>query len=344
MREKIAVGMSGGVDSSAAALLLRDAGYDVIGITLSLTPDCTEADADDARRVAEILGIRHHVLDLRDLFRAQVIEPFCTSYLHGETPNPCVLCNHAIKFGAMLRFAQSLGAERIATGHYARIERRGDRTLLVRASSRKDQSYFLCKLRQEQLSAAVFPVADYEKDALRELAEKEGLPVARKKDSQDVCFIPDNDYVSFLCRTYGLTPHEGDFVDTEGNVIGRHQGIVRYTVGQRKGLGAFGKPMFVTRIDPVHNRVVLGEEGRQYAAGLIADDLNWIAFDAPAESFRCEVRIRFRAAPAAATVYADGDAVRVLFDEPQRSVTPGQTAAFYDGSVVLGGGTIRSAL
>jgi tRNA-specific 2-thiouridylase len=244
----------------------------------------------------------------------------------------------------MLRYAQSLGAEKIATGHYARTEQRGGRTMLLRADSRKDQSYFLCKLQQEQLSAAVFPIAGYEKDALRDLAEKAGLPVARKKDSQDVCFIPDNDYVSFLCRTCGLTPQPGDFVDTEGNVLGRHQGILRYTIGQRKGLGAFGKPMFVTSIDLVHNRVVLGEDGRQYAAGLIADDLNWIAFDSPAESFRCEARIRFRAAPASAEVQLCGDTVRVLFDKPQRSVTPGQTVAFYDGDVVLGGGTIRSAL
>lgn len=344
MREKIAVGMSGGVDSSVAAMLLRDAGYDVIGITLSLTPHSTDADAADARRVADLLGIEHHVLDLRDTFKQHVIEPFCEDYLHGRTPNPCVLCNRAIKFGAMLRFAQSLGADKIATGHYARTERRDGRSLLLRTSSRKDQSYFLCQLRQEQLAAAVFPVADYEKDALRALAEKAGLPVAQKKDSQDVCFIPDNDYVSFLCRAYGVTPQAGDFVDTQGNVIGRHQGILRYTVGQRKGLGAFGKPMFVTSIDPIHNRVVLGEEGRQYAAGLEADDLNWIAFDAPPETFRCEARIRFRALPAPATVQVCGDSVCVRFDVPQRSVTPGQTVAFYDGDVVLGGGTIRSAL
>lgn len=344
MRERIAVGMSGGVDSSVAAMLLRDAGCNVVGITLSLTPDCTDADADDARRVAEHLGIEHHVVDLRDTFRTQVIEPFCNSYLNGETPNPCVICNQTIKFGAMLDYARTLGASRIATGHYARTESRDGRTFLLRAQSRKDQSYFLCRLRQEQLASAVFPVAGYEKDALRALAEKAGLPVAHKKDSQDVCFIPDNDYVSFLCRKYGVTPQEGDFVDTQGNVLGRHRGIVRYTVGQRKGLGAFGKPMFVTSIDPLHNRVVLGEDGKQYAAGLTADSLNWIAFDMPPESFRCEARIRFRAAPAPATVQIIGDAAHVLFDEPQRSVTPGQTVAFYDGDVVLGGGTIRSAL
>ena len=344
MRERIAVGLSGGVDSSVAALLLRDAGYDVVGVTLSLTPQCTDADADDARRVADALKIEHHVLDLRDVFRDQVIGPFCRSYLHGQTPNPCVLCNQTIKFGEMLRYAQSLGVDRIATGHYARTEQRGGRTLLLRAHSRKDQSYFLCKLRQDQLSAAVFPVAGYEKDELRVLAEKAGLSVAHKKDSQDVCFIPDNDYVSFLCRNCRVSPQAGDFVDADGNVLGRHQGILCYTVGQRKGLGAFGKPMYVTAIDAARNRVVLGEEGCQYAAGLLADQINWIAFDAPLPSFRCEARIRFRAAPAAATVYAEGDRVRVFFDEPQRSVTPGQTVAFYDGDIVLGGGTIQQTL
>ena len=343
MCERIAVGMSGGVDSSVAAMLLRDAGYDVVGITLNLTPNCTGAEAQDARRVADVLGIEHHVLDLRDLFRESVIEPFCGSYLRGQTPNPCVLCNRAIKFGAMLRYAHSLGAQKIATGHYARTETRGGRTLLLRANSRKDQSYFLCQLRQDQLSAAVFPVADMEKDDLRDLAEQAGLPVAHKKDSQDVCFIPDNDYVSFLCREYGAKPEAGDFVDTDGNVLGRHQGILRYTVGQRKGLGTFGKPMFVTSIDPVRNRVVLGVDGAQYAAGLTADSLNWIAFDEPPETFRCEARIRFRAQPAPATVHVVGDTVRVVFDEPQRSVTPGQTVAFYDVDVVLGGGTIQSA-
>ena len=343
MREKVAVGMSGGVDSSVAAMLLRDAGYDVVGITLSLTPHSTENDAADAKRVADMLGIEHHTVDLRDVFRETIIEPFCSCYLRGQTPNPCVLCNRTIKFGAMLQFAQSLGAQKIATGHYAQTKREGGRTLLLRAQSRKDQSYFLCMLTQAQLAAAVFPVSGYEKDDLRLLAEKAGLPVARKKDSQDVCFIPDNDYAAFLMHTCKTQPQPGDFVDTDGNVIGRHQGILHYTVGQRKGLGAFGKPMFVTHIDPLRNRVVLGEEGKQYAGGLVADSLNWIAFEKPGETFRCEVRIRFRASPAPATVTVRNETACVVFDEPQRSVTPGQTVAFYDGDVVLGGGTIQSA-
>ena len=231
MQEMIVVDMSGGVDSSVAAMLLRDAGYNVVGITLSLTPHGTDADADDARAVAQALGIEHHVVDLRDAFRDAVIEPFCRSYLRGETPNPCVLCNCTIKFGAMLRYAQKLGAGRIATGHYARTGQQGTRTLLLCAQSRKDQSYFLCKLRQEQLAAAVFPVTDLEKDALRSLAEKAGLPVAHKKGSQDVCFIPDNDYAAFLLREYGAEARPGDFTDRQGNLLGQHRGILHYTIG-----------------------------------------------------------------------------------------------------------------
>ncbi|MBQ7541107.1 MAG: tRNA 2-thiouridine(34) synthase MnmA [Clostridia bacterium] len=344
MQERIVIGMSGGVDSSAAALLLRDAGYDVIGVTLSLVPDGVRDGAADARRVADVLGIEHHVLDLRSAFRALVMEPFIESYLCGQTPNPCVLCNREIKFGAMLRYARSLGAEKIATGHYARTVCRDGHTDLFSTDSRKDQSYFLCKLRQEQLAAAVFPLDGLEKAEIRRIALENGLPVAQKKDSQDVCFIPDNDYAAFICKSRALTPQSGEFVDPDGNVIGRHEGILHYTIGQRKGLGAFGKPMFVTAIDPVRNRVVLGENGRQYAAGLTADDLNWIAFDMPAVEMDCEVRIRFRASPAPAHVRVRNGQALVRFSEPQRSVTPGQTVAFYDGDLVLGGGTIIKAI
>ena len=344
MKERIAVGMSGGVDSSVAALLLRDAGYDVVGITLSLVPDSVQSGVQDAQAVAQTLEIEHHVLDLREDFRRFVTEPFMESYLHGQTPNPCVLCNQTIKFGAMLRFAQTLDAHRIATGHYAKTVRKNGRTLLYRADSRKDQSYFLCMLSQSQLSAAVFPLAQLEKETLRQIAENKGLPVARKKDSQDVCFIPDNDYVSYICQNRGIAPQAGDFVDIHGHVLGQHQGILRYTVGQRKGLGAFGRPMFVTRIDPVQNRVILGENGQQYAAALRADSLNWIAFDTPPSAFDCCVRIRFRAADAPARVQIrDGQAL-VRFAQPQRSVTPGQTVAFYNGDLVLGGGVIQEAL
>lgn len=344
MAEKIVIGMSGGVDSSVAAMLLRDAGYDVVGVTLLLTPEGVANGTDDAKKVADVLGIEYHVVDMRDTFKEKVIDYFADEYLRGATPNPCVQCNREIKFGKMLEFAHSIGAGRVATGHYARTENRDGRTLLLRSDSSKDQSYFLSMLRQDQLSAAFFPILDMEKTALRDLAEVNNLPVARKKDSQEVCFIPDNDYVSYLCKYRGISPQEGDFVDTKGNVLGKHKGILCYTVGQRKGLGAFGKPMFVTHIDPISHRVILGENGEQYADGLEAEQLNWIYWDVPPASFRCEAKIRYRATPAWATVEINDDKVSVRFDEPQRSVTPGQTIVFYDGDIVLGAGRICNNL
>ena len=342
MHEKIVIGMSGGVDSSVAAMLLRDEGYDVLGVTLLLTPAGTPDGARDAEKVAAYLGIEHRTVDLRETFREKVIDYFADEYLRGATPNPCVRCNAEIKFGAMLRYAESEGASCVATGHYARTQERNGRCCLLRSDSAKDQSYFLSMLRQEQLRAAMFPIAGMEKADLRALARENGLPVAEKKDSQEVCFIPDNDYVSYICTYRGIEPQAGDFVDTDGNVLGRHKGIFCYTVGQRKGLGAFGKPMFVTAIDPLNGRVILGENGQQYAAGLRASGMNWIAFETPPASFRCKVKIRFRAEPADATAEVAGDTVRVRFDEPQRSVTPGQTVVFYDGDLVLGGGRIDS--
>lgn len=344
MSEKIVVGMSGGVDSSVAAMLLRDKGYEVIGVTLLLTPDGNLSGVEDAARVAEHLGIEHRTLDLRPIFREKVIDYFTEEYLQGATPNPCIRCNREIKFGKMLDFARSLGAEKVATGHYASIERNSERYLLKRTNSAKDQSYFLCMLRQDQLSAAMFPIFGMDKTDLRRLALERGLPVAQKKDSQDVCFIPDNDYVSYICHEKNISPTLGDFVDTEGNVIGKHNGILRYTVGQRKGLGAFGKPMFVTAIDAVNGRVILGENGQQYATGLTASALNWIAFDVPPAEFTCTVKIRFRAEPCTAFVRVDGDKAEVRFDTAQRSVTPGQTIAFYNGDTVLGGGRIDTAI
>lgn len=336
--------MSGGVDSSVAAMLLRDQGYDVIGITLLLTPNGDLSGAEDASRVAKKLGIEHRTVDLREHFQAKVIDYFADEYLQGATPNPCIRCNREIKFGKMLEIAHSMGAEQVATGHYANVEHRDGRHWLMRSDSAKDQSYFLCMLRQYQLAAAVFPIRGMEKIDLRKLAEEKELPVAQKKDSQDICFIPDNDYVSFICRQRNIEPMPGDFVDADGNVLGRHKGILCYTVGQRKGLGAFGKPMFVTAIDPLHSRIILGENGRQYASGLTASHLNWIAFDEPPEELECTVKIRFRAEPAHAIVKVCDGRAQVSFDTPQRSVTPGQTIAFYAGNTVLGGGRIDASV
>ncbi len=339
--KKIAVGLSGGVDSSAAAHILLEKGYDVMGIVLRLKPEnAADSDIADAQRVADKLGIELRVLDRRDFFKKSVIDPFVAEYLAARTPNPCIECNYAIKFGAMLNYALENGCDGIATGHYARIEKSGGRYLLKRSESAKDQSYFLYRLSQFQLSHSIFPLEGMEKSFIREKAEAAGIHVAEKRDSQEICFVPNDDYIAYL-SSLGITSPKGDFVDKQGNILGEHNGIINYTIGQRKGLGAFGKPMFVTGISAEDNTVTIGENGSQYSQKLVADRMNWIAFDNLDEPIRAEVKIRFRAKeqPALITPNADGT-VTVVFDEPQRSVTPGQSAVIYDGNTVLGGGRI----
>ena len=339
--QRVFVGMSGGVDSSVTAAILKSRGYDTVGVTLRLKPGAS-ADDDilDAQRVARAIGIEHTVLDLRDTFKEKVIDYFSGEYLRGATPNPCVICNREIKFGAMLDFALKNGADCVATGHYASLGRDGDRVMLKRSGSKKDQSYFLCMLSQFQLSHAIFPIDGMEKSRIRELAREYNLPVAEKRDSQEVCFIPNDDYAAFI-RSQGLRDFgEGDFVDAQGNIIGRHRGIMNYTVGQRKGLGAFGRPMFVTRIVPETNTVILGENGAQYAGVFSAGCLNRISPKFEGE-LECDVKIRFRAPAARARVVVSADSVTVRLNEPQRSVTPGQFAAFYLGDEVIGGARIE---
>ncbi len=343
--KKIAIGLSGGVDSSAAALLLLEKGYDVTGVIMRLKPDnFADADIADAQKIADCLGIELKVLDRREYFRNAVINPFINEYLCARTPNPCVECNSAIKFGVMLDYALEIGCDGIATGHYAKIEEKNGRFLLKCSESKKDQSYFLYKLTQHQLSKSIFPLEGMEKDLIREKAEKAGLPVAKKGDSQEICFVPDDDYISYLA-SLGISSPEGNFVDINGNILGKHSGIINYTVGQRKGLGAFGKPMFVLSMDAENNTVTIGENGSQYGIGFIADKLNFIPFDSLDEPIRADVKIRFRAKeqPALITPCGDGT-VMVVFDEPQRSITPGQSAVFYDGDTVLGGGRIIKTL
>lgn len=339
--KKIAIGLSGGVDSATAAHLLLEQGYDVTGIILRLKPgELADSDIADAQRIANHLGIELRVLDRRDIFKKSVIEPFVSEYLAARTPNPCIECNEKIKFGAMLDYALEIGCDAVATGHYAAIEERDGRFLLKRSQSAKDQSYFLYRLSQFQLSHAVFPLEGLEKTQIRETAEKAGLPVAEKGDSQEICFVPNDDYIAYL-SSLGIRSPKGNFVDIDGNILGTHDGIINYTIGQRKGLGAFGKPMFVTGISAENNTVTIGENGSQYSRGLVADKMNYIAFDSLEAPIRAQVKIRFRAKPEPAliTPNADGTATMV-FDEPQRSVTPGQSAVIYDGDIVVGGGRI----
>lgn len=343
--KKIAIGLSGGVDSSTAAHLLLQQGFDVTGIILRLKPDSlADADIADARRIADALGIELHVLDRREIFRKSVIEPFVSEYLAARTPNPCVECNAAIKFGVMLDYALEIGCDGIATGHYAKIEEKDGRFLLRRSESAKDQSYFLYRLNQFQLAHSMFPLEGMEKEKIREIAEKADLPVAKKGDSQEICFVPNDDYIAYL-TAMGISSPKGNFIDKSGNILGTHNGIINYTIGQRKGLGAFGKPMFVTGINAADNTVTIGENGSQYSRGLVADRLNFIAVEELTEPMRADVKIRFRAKEQPATVTPNGDGtVTVIFDEPQRSVTPGQGAVFYDGDIIIGGGRIIKAI
>ena len=293
--KKIAIGLSGGVDSSAAALLLLEQGHDVTGIILRLKPDnFADADIADAQKIADCLGIELKVLDRRDYFKNAVIDPFISEYLSARTPNPCVECNSAVKFGTMLDYALRIGCDGIATGHYAKIEEHNGRFLLKRSESQKDQSYFLYRLTQHQLSKSIFPLEGMEKSLIREKAEKAGLPVAKKGDSQEICFIPDDDYIAYLA-SLGITSPKGNFVDINGNVLGEHSGVINYTIGQRKGQGAFGKPMFVTSMNAESNTVTIGENGSQYGIGFVADRLNFIPFDKLSEPVRADVKIRFKA-------------------------------------------------
>ena len=350
--DHILVGMSGGVDSSVAALILQRQGCAVTGVTLRLrggrlaasTGAGVQRDIDDARRVCEALGIEHRVLDLTDAFCRCVVDEFAAEYLAGRTPNPCVTCNRTIKFGAMLDYALENGMDGVATGHYARREfdAAAGRWALYRADSLKDQSYVLYGLSQEQLARVRFPLWGYGKEEVRALAREASLPVADKGDSMETCFVPDSGHAAFIEWYTGAAMQPGDFVDESGHVLGRHQGIGRYTIGQRKGLGvALGRPMYVVGIDASTNTVILGEEGRQLADTLTAGPVNYVSIAPPAAPLRVQAKIRYQAPAAPATLTPlPGGMARVAFDAPQRSVTPGQSVVFYDGDKLLGGGCI----
>ena len=354
---RVMVAMSGGVDSAVAAYLLQKDGYDIAGVTCRmferslLSPQAERALPDaspieDARDTASRLGIPHYALNVSDAFQRSVVEPFIETYKAGGTPNPCVECNRCIKFGSLLRKAKRLGCSHLATGHYARISQDGGgRTLLSMPRDRaKDQTYVLWSLSQEQLAATLFPLGDLTKAEVRAIAEEHGLLAAKRKDSQDICFIPDGDYASFLTRYTGKTYPEGNFVNAEGKILGRHRGIVHYTVGQRKGLGiAFGKPTYVCGKNAEDGTVLLGSNEDLFSRELTAHSINLIALPRIDSPLRVEARIRYSALPARATVeQTDEDTLRLRFDEPQRAITPGQSVVLYDGETVIGGGIISA--
>lgn len=353
---RVVVGMSGGVDSSVAAWLLKKQGYDVIGVTMQIWQDedplrqeenggcCGLSAVDDARRVAADLDIPYYVMNFKKEFRKDVIDYFVEEYRKGRTPNPCIACNRYVKWEALLRRSLSIGADYIATGHYARIEqlKNGRYALRRCAAAVKDQTYALYNLTQEQLSRTLMPVGEYSKDEIRRIAGEIGLQVASKPDSQDICFVPDGDYASFIEQESGRKAEEGNFVTSDGKVLGRHRGIIHYTVGQRKGLGlALGYPAFVLEIRPETNEVVIGSYEESLASTLRADRLNFMAVEEITEPVRAFAKIRYNHRGAWCTVERTGqDEIKCTFDEPIRAVTPGQAVVLYDGEYVLGGGTI----
>lgn len=354
---RVVVAMSGGVDSSVAAVLLKQEGYDVTGVTMRLfsadTQDattsynkgcCTLEDVDDARRVCQIIGIPHYLLNFEREFQEQVIDYFCQEYARGRTPHPCLACNDKLKFSFLLQRTAAMGADFVATGHYARLRSQdGQRHLLKGLDASKDQSYVLYTMRQDQMEHVLLPVGWYSKPQIRNIARDAGLPVADKPDSQEICFIPTNDYRAFIAERFASMP--GEIADTDGNVLGQHQGIEQFTVGQRRGLGIFSKePMFVLSLDRESNRVVVGPVEELLQSTLWASGVNYLSGVSPECPVEVEAKIRYKSSLAWATLIPHDDWVAVRFQEPQRAITPGQAVVFYQGDEVLGGGFIEGAV
>lgn len=357
MKKKVVVGMSGGVDSSVAAYLLKEQGYEVIGVTMQIWQEedeaakeenggcCGLSAVEDARRVAQFLGIPYYVMNFKKEFREKVMDYFVEEYLHGRTPNPCIACNRYVKWESLLHRSLAIGADYIATGHYAGVERlaNGRYAICNSVTAAKDQTYALYNLTQDQLAHTLMPVGKYEKEKIRQIARELGLPVADKPDSQEICFIPDHDYAGFIDReAKERVPKPGNFVTVSGEVIGIHKGITHYTVGQRKGLNlAMGHPVFVTQIRPETNEVVIGENENVFSTELFCDHINYMGMEDLKEPRNVLAKIRYAHKGAFCRIETAGeDRIRCIFQEPVRAVTPGQAVVFYEDGYVLGGGTI----
>lgn len=343
MGKKVVAGMSGGVDSSVAAYLLKEQGYEVIGVYLQ-TLEKKGKDIEDAERVAGTLGIPFHVIKVCEQFDSEVIDAFVAEYKNGRTPNPCCICNAKIKWKILIEWALENGADYIATGHYARIDRlpNGRYAVCNSVTAKKDQTYALCNLSQEQLAHTIMPVGEYEKKEVRRIAKQIGIDVAGKPDSQDICFIPDNDYASFIRDITGLECARGNFVDIEGNVLGEHKGIFCYTIGQRKGLNlSMGKPVYVNKIAPDTNEVVVGDEDVIFSTTLEAGNINYMGAESIKAGDRFMAKIRYaHAGEMCMVTYADSNIIRLRFDNPVRAVTPGQAVVMYSGPYVMAGAVI----